>query len=90
MLKRIQFPELFFGLVAPIGVDLADTVGPLQSKLKSFGYTVHTIKVTDLFRDIEYCDVKLHDKPSEARFDSYIEFGNRLRELSGDKLAPLW
>ena len=34
-----------------------------------------TIKVTDLFRHIDYCDVTLQDKPSEARFDSYIEFG---------------
>ena len=85
MLKRIDFPELFFGLVAPIGVDLAETVSPLKGKLEQFGYKVETIKVTDLFRHIDYCDVTLQDKPSEARFDSYIEFGNRLRALSGDK-----
>ena len=85
MLKRIDFPELFFGLVAPIGVDLAETVSPLKGKLERFGYKVETIKVTDLFRHIDYCDVTLQDKPSEARFDSYIEFGNRLRALSGDK-----
>lgn len=33
----------------------------------------------------DYCDVELHDRPSEARFQSYIAFGNRLREISGDK-----
>lgn len=85
MLERIEFPELFFGLVAPIGVDLSETVQPLKILLEGFGYTVRPIKVTDLFRDIDYCDVKLQDKPSEARFNSYIEFGNRLREISGDK-----
>jgi deoxycytidylate deaminase len=85
MLERIEFPELFFGLVAPIGVDLSETVQPLKVLLEGFGYGVKPIKVTDLFRDIDYCDVKLQDKPSEARFNSYIEFGNRLREISGDK-----
>jgi hypothetical protein len=85
MLERIEFPELFFGLVAPIGVDLSQTVAPLRALLEGIGYDVLTIKVTDLFRDIDYCDVELQDKPSEARFKSYIEFGNRLREISGDK-----
>jgi hypothetical protein len=85
MLPRIDFPELFFGLVAPIGVDLTDTVAPLKTLLESFDYEVEIIKVTDLFRKIDYCDVELQDKPSEARFKSYINFGNRLREITGDK-----
>ncbi|MDN3274272.1 anti-phage dCTP deaminase [Frankia sp. RB7] len=85
MLERIEFPELFFGLVAPIGVDLSETVLPLKTLLEGFGYKVIPIKVTSLFRDIDYCDVKLFDKPSEERFKSYIDFGNRLREISGDK-----
>lgn len=84
MLKRIDNPELFFGLVAPIGVDLAETVAPLKAKLERFGYTVDAIKVTDLFRGIEYCDTPLLDKPSEDRFDSYIDFGNRLRQLTSN------
>jgi len=64
---------------------LYETVQPLKVLLEGFDYSVRTIKVTDLFRDIDYCDVTLQDKPSEARFNSYIEFGNRLREISGDK-----
>lgn len=85
MLKRIEHPELFFGLVAPIGVDLSETVKHLEEALKAFEYKVIPIKVTELFRKIKYCDVKLEDKPSERRFKSYINFGNRLRELTGDK-----
>ncbi|MFT0879654.1 anti-phage dCTP deaminase [Rhodopseudomonas sp. G2_2311] len=84
MLERIPFPELFFGLVAPIGVDLVETVQPLKRLLEQFGYNVETVKVTDLFRNIDYCNVELQDKPSERRFRSYIEFGNRLREITGD------
>ena len=75
MLERIEFPELFFGLVAPIGVDLSETVAPLKALLEGFDYKVQAIKVTDLFREIDYCDVALHERPSEARFKSYIEFG---------------
>ena len=85
MLKRIEFPELFFGLVAPIGVDLSETVKPLEEALKAFDYKVIPVKVTDLFRKIKYCDVRLKDKPSETRFKTYINFGNRLRKLTGDK-----
>jgi deoxycytidylate deaminase len=85
MLERIEFPELFFGLVAPIGVDLSETAQPLQASLERFGYTVVPIKVTDLFRDIDYCDIDLEDKPSERRFRSYINFGNRLRDITEDK-----
>jgi len=85
MLQRIEFPELFFGLVAPIGVDLGETVKPLEDALKAFDYEVVPIKVTDLFRKIKYCDIQLRDKPSEQRFISYINFGNRLRQLTGDK-----
>lgn len=85
MLQRIEFPELYFGLVAPIGVDLSETVKHLEESLKSFDYKVVPIKVTDLFRRITYCDVKLKDRPSEQRFRSYIKFGNRVRQLTGNK-----
>jgi deoxycytidylate deaminase len=85
MLQRIDNPELFFGLVAPIGVDLSETVKYLEAALKVFGYDTVPIKVTDLFREIDFCDVELQDKPSEQRFKTYIAFGNRVRELTGDQ-----
>jgi len=85
MLQRINFPELFFGLVAPIGVDLGETLKELESSLRLFGYEVVPIKVTDLFRKIDFCDCSLEDRPSEERFKSYINFGNRIRELTNDR-----
>ncbi len=57
----------------------------LNHRLSDFGYTVETIKVTDIFREIDYCDVDLQDRPSEKRFRSYIDFGNRLREITANK-----
>jgi deoxycytidylate deaminase len=85
MLKRIENPELFFGLVAPIGVDLSETLKHLELSLGRFAYKTVPIKVTDIFREIDFCDIKLQDRPSEDRFKSYIDFGNRLRELTADK-----
>jgi len=85
MLQRIDCPELFFGLVAPIGVDLSDSLKHLEDSLKVFGYQSVPIKVTDIFREIDFCDVALKDKPSEDRFKTYIDFGNRVRELTEDQ-----
>jgi len=48
MLQRIEFPELYFGLVAPIGVDLSETVKHLEEALKAFDYDVVPIKVTEV------------------------------------------
>jgi hypothetical protein len=85
VLQRIDYPEQFFGLVAPIGVDLSDTLNQLADALKVFGYTTTPVKVTDLFREIDFCDVDLANKPLEDRFRTYIDFGNRVRELTGDQ-----
>jgi hypothetical protein len=85
MLQRIDYPELFFGLVAPIGIDLSDTLRQLSDALKVFGYETIPIKVTDIFREIDFCDAELTEKPIEDRFRSYIDFGNRVRELTADQ-----
>jgi hypothetical protein len=49
MLQRIEYPELFFGLVAPIGVDLSETFKHLEAALKVFGYATFPVKVTESF-----------------------------------------
>lgn len=55
MLKRVENPELFFGLVAPIGVDLSETLKHLRASLDRFGYKTIPLKVTDIFREIDFC-----------------------------------
>lgn len=39
-------PELVFGLVGPIGVDMTSVQVSLESALRSVGYTPHTIHLT--------------------------------------------
>lgn len=38
VIQRVDFPELFFGIVAPIGTDIDESINHLKSKLEGFGY----------------------------------------------------
>ncbi len=80
MLVSIKRPELFFGLVAPIGVNLETTAIELSESLRRHGYTVHILKVTDVFKAVPNLGIKLQSKPLLRRYQSYIRFGNALRK----------
>jgi cytidine deaminase len=45
-------PELIFGLVAPIGVDLELVAEVLSQSLKEMNYQAHQFRVTKLMREI--------------------------------------
>lgn len=87
LIQRIVEPELFFGIVAPIGTDVDVTIDNLADSLKAFGYKVAVIKVTDLFKilhtELRSSD-ELHQAPLEKRYKSYIEFGDKLRQNFAD------
>ena len=51
-------PELIFGLVAPIGVDLELVAEVLSQSLKEMNYQAHQFRVTKLMREIP---TKSHD-----------------------------
>ena len=84
MFDAIKFPELFFGLVAPIGVNLETTADELSKSLIRHGYSVRIIKVTKIFDAIKNVNVKLHNKPLIRRYYSYIRFGNEVRRKYSD------
>jgi len=84
MFDLIKFPELYFGLVAPVGVNLEKTATELSSSLQDRGYTVHILKVTDLYDAISGIGTKLYKSPLLDRYKSYISFGNEFREKSDD------
>ena len=87
MLTSIDQPELFFGLVGPIGINLETTAAQLAESLERHGYTVHVIKVTDVFKAVTDLGVKLYSKPLLHRYQSYIRFGNALRKkYSSDEI----
>lgn len=87
LIPRIEFPEIVIGLVSPIGTPLVETISELKKFFSSVGYTVHELRVTDLFKRMEKIVVprkELVNKPLNKRYDSYISYGNQLREFAND------
>ena len=80
--QRINFPELFFGFVAPIGANTDETVQAFSKYFKDQNYRVVEIKVTDVYRFLKKYKkprVVLKTSPAYERYQSYIHYGNQLR-----------
>jgi hypothetical protein len=83
-------PELFFGFVAPIGVDVQGCVDILKEKLDNMGYITVEIKVTDIFQKLkDYIEpeIELKTTPEYQRYGAYIKYGNKLRTCFEDDAA---
>ncbi|MGH6863766.1 MAG: anti-phage dCTP deaminase, partial [Methylocella sp.] len=86
-IDRIKFPELFFGLVAPIGADLESTLAEFKAYFAEQKYNVVEIKVTDIFNWLGayYQPASpLKRMPLLERYKSYIDYGNQLRKELGN------
>jgi deoxycytidylate deaminase len=86
LLANIRQPELFFALVAPIGTDTKIVAQQLQESLKKVGYESTYIKVTELMKSIP-TGVELKEFPTEVRYNSYINYANKVREILGNDVA---
>lgn len=87
LIPDLEFPELFFGFVSPIGVDLHPTVEAFKSYLEGEKYHVHEIRVTDLFKICQSLVEPLEPLSTTTerdRYQSYIAYGNQLREHFDD------
>ena len=76
-------PELIFGLVARMGVDIAGVLTALKSEAAKYNYKFVHIKVTDFLKRIEH-ECELKEKPVEERYKSYIACCNKIRENAGN------
>jgi deoxycytidylate deaminase len=88
-IQKIQFPELMFGFVAPIGADLEPVLAAFRSYFQRRNYRVVEIKVTDIFAVLErYVSPKIPlDKSGHReRYVTYIAYGNQLREKFDDEI----
>ncbi len=87
MLTGIQFPEIFIGIVAPVGVDTQDAVNSAANYFAANGYDVVHIKVTDSYRRLKSQippTVDLVSSPYYQRIDSHISYGNQVRSYFDD------
>jgi deoxycytidylate deaminase len=83
MLPAFPDPELFFGLCSPIGVDNKKAYDILKEALRKYQYSTEYFKVTTLMKSIKPQGVDLIESPLEQRYDSYIIYANKLREILG-------
>lgn len=82
----IQYPELVFGLVGPIGTDMTLIESVLKKELQKLEYKGIPIHVSDLFSEIP-TGVDLVQSPMEKRYLSRIKAGNAIRENTKRKDA---
>ncbi|WP_077122524.1 anti-phage dCTP deaminase [Agrobacterium rosae] len=86
-MSSIEFPELFIGIVAPVGVDISSTIQTLSDFFASQNYQVIPVKVTDYFSNIKKSlniELPLSIGPTDVRITDYINFGNYIRSIFND------
>lgn len=76
-------PELIFGLVAPIGVDLDLVAEVLSQALKEMSYQAHQFRVTKLMREVP-TGLSIAEGPYIQSFKDRIAYANEVRRLLGD------
>jgi deoxycytidylate deaminase len=74
-------PEIFIGLVGPLGTDLSSVTKELESAFKQYNYTTIVIKLSEALGEIEaQLDTNLIKEPEDQRISSYMSAGTELRE----------
>lgn len=79
-----QAPELIFGMVAPIGVDLDLLTEVLSQALKEMNYQAKLFRLTSLMRDEVPTGLPIVEKPYIQSFKDRIAYANEVRRLLGD------
>jgi deoxycytidylate deaminase len=82
-------PELVFGLVAPIGVDLDLVTDVLEQTLVEVRYQARRFRLTDLMKEIP-TSVVLKESPYVESYKTRIAYANEIRsKLGNEALAAL-
>lgn len=76
-------PELVFGLVGPIGVDMEAVFDELETALRGVGYQSHLIHLT---KEISAAFPRIYgDRADNLTFQDKISLANEINETSGRK-----
>ncbi|MBF3898948.1 hypothetical protein ISI01_26205 [Burkholderia pseudomallei] len=75
------YPELVFGLVGPVGVDLEPIIAALIRELKSVNYQTALIQLSK--RIEEFFSSDYSKTPEDKRIENLMNEGTRLRSKSG-------
>lgn len=86
--KKIENPEIFIGIVAPVGVETESTIENISEFFRHQDYEVITIKISDYFssivKQLKLQNIKLEKNGTEKRIKTYIDCGNKITEAFDD------
>ncbi|MGL4439388.1 MAG: anti-phage dCTP deaminase, partial [Bosea sp. (in: a-proteobacteria)] len=77
----IHNPELVFGIVGPIGVNIDSVVDALKDGLRTVQYESHVIHLTDFIED-DRIDIIIDKNSYFKKYESLIAYGNAFRSLA--------
>lgn len=83
MLPILEAPELVIGICSPLGTPNGKVTTLISDALKRYNYETINFKVTELMKQISLPSKTLVDTPLEQRYNSYIEYANSLRDVTG-------
>jgi cytidine deaminase len=83
MIDPLEYPEVVFGICSPIGVDNRLITEIISAEMRYYNYEYHKIKITDIMKDIKVKGAELKERPFDERYDTYIKYANKIRELFG-------
>jgi cytidine deaminase len=88
--QAVLKPELFFGLVAPVGSELSRVTEDLERALGEVGYKTETIHIIEQIHELDRWK-DLPESPLDVRIHKHMDAGNELRRLTdrGDAVAML-
>lgn len=87
-LVGLEFPEaeLVFALTYPVGTDYSGVLLTLSNYIKRFSYRPQEVRISEQIKSIAkrvgLPGVELADEPEAKRINSYMDGGNKVRELT--------
>lgn len=81
--KSPYLPELFFGIVARMGVDVSKIVSEITGEAAKYNYHVVHFKVTATLKQLKSAS-NVVESPIEDRYSTYIKACNNIRENTED------
>ena len=84
--EMISNPELIFGMVGPIGVDLNGVVNALINRLRYVNYNAVEIHITD-YMETSKIDFVINKSSYYNKYLSLIEYANRFRRVAKSDAA---
>ena len=82
-METMSSPELVFGLVGPLGVDLDSVIAALSEELSDVGYSTVVIRLSGFISSVGNLDTELSEKSEDKRIETHMKAGTEIRRKTG-------